>query len=280
MLKTIINQLTLEVDILGMPMRKIFKYLVLLFLVFFILQAKGYLSGVEYWLSEVFTPVAKTFYRLGQGVRRGSAWWLNRKNLYTENQNLRAQVIAFTLAEAQLKLVQVENAHLRQELNFLKKQPRFVMAEVVGKSSDDLVAALVIDRGARDGLALGDPVIVDEGIFVGKIFKITDSISLVRLLTDNQSKIAATILSKDQTLGVVSGRHGTSLLLEMIPQNETVVNGELIVTSGLDNLIPRGLLIGKVDFVSKDPYEPFQRATITPLVRIDKINVVAVLVGE
>jgi len=260
-----------------MSWRRIFSYFLIFFFLLIFLRSKNYLEKAEQWISPGLIPVTKTFYGLGKNLAKGWQKWFSRKNLYAENQFLNEQVTKLIAAEAELKTLKEENDQLRQTLNFAKRERRLIMAEVVGKNSDGLAAALIIDRGSRDGLAPGYPVIVSDGLLIGQIYQVTETKSFLRLLTDNQSKIAAAVLSGERTIGVVSGRQGKSLFLEMIPQNELIKKGETVITSGLDDLMPRGLLIGKIDSVSKYPYEPFQRASLVPLVQAEKINAVTVL---
>jgi rod shape-determining protein MreC len=65
--------------------------------------------------------------------------------------------------------------------------------------------------------------------------------------------------------------------MTFIPQNETITPGDVIVTSGLEPLIPRGLTIGTIEAVEKEAYQPFQKAVLTPLASLNKLRVVSVL---
>jgi rod shape-determining protein MreC len=106
--------------------------------------------------------------------------------------------------------------------------------------------------------------VVEEGILIGKVIKTEKDISIVRLLSDNQSKVAATIINREKSLGIVEGGYGLSVRMNFIPRNETVKTGDLVVTSGLQEDTPRGLLIGKVAAIENEAYQPFQQAILTP----------------
>lgn len=115
---------------------------------------------------------------------------------------------------------------------------------------------------------------------IGTIAKIEKNISLVRLINDNQSKIAATILNRDNSLGVVEGGYGLSIRMNFIPRNETVLIGDKIITSGLEQTIPKGLLIGEVAVAENEAYQPFQQAVLTSATDLSKLFIVSVLTSN
>lgn len=253
----------------------IFIFILLLFSHFL-----GFLNTPENLLRRVFSPVTKISYNLGLGVKDWYNQYLSHKNLFTENQQCLNQINKLYLERAEFILLKQENQSLRAQLNFLKKEKRFVLAEVIGKGVDKTSNSLIINRGEADGIKLGNPVVVEEGFLLGKVMKVEKNISIIQLITDNQSKIAASILNHEKTLGVVQGEHGISLKMTMIPQNETVNINDLVITSGLEIKIPRGLIIGKVESIQKELYEPFQSANLQPLTDLNKVAAAAVLLED
>ena len=101
--------------------------------------------------------------------------------------------------------------------------------------------------------------------------------SVVQLISDQYSKIAATVLNRDKSIGVVEGGFGLSLQMNFIPQNENISVGDNIITSGLEEEIPYGLILGYVDVVRKEPYQPFQKAILSSFVDISKAQNVSIL---
>jgi rod shape-determining protein MreC len=102
----------------------------------------------------------------------------------------------------------------------------------------------------------------------------------VRLLNDNSSKIGATILNTDRSLGVVEGGYGLSVKMNFIPRNEIVKVGDIIVTSGLEAGMPRGLLIGSVTAIENETYRPFQAALLLPGTDLSKLSIVSILIAK
>lgn len=179
---------------------------------------------------------------------------------------------------ARLMVLEEENISLREQLSFFSNRSfDYTGATVVGKNVDPIGSTIIIDKGMEDNVRDGNAVILDEGIFLGKIAESQEGNSVVRLINDSQSRIAATVLNSDKSIGIVEGGFGLSVRMSFIPQHEEINIGDIIVTSGLEDLLPYGLLIGTVESVEKEAYEPFQRAIIVPPKSLEKIRIVSVL---
>lgn len=176
------------------------------------------------------------------------------------------------------KILEQENFDLKNQLNFKKHSTStLATAEIVAKNLDTADQVIVLNRGTNDNIKIDQPVIYGDGILVGKIIKVEENISFARVLSDNQSKIAGTILNTDHSLGIVEGGFGLSIKMSFIPRNENIITGDEIITSGLEFGMPRGLIIGKVAVIENESYQPFQQAVITPAVDYEKINFVGIL---
>lgn len=226
------------------------------------LHAAGALSFVDTGIRAVFDSRMQALQRLRAGEDSAGG----------EGTSLRSK-------EAEIALLLEENKELRAQLGFLSQKPyRHVGADVIGKTLDPVGNVVMIDRGEGDGIRPGNPVVAGDGIIVGKVVRAEDRRAHVALLHDPESRLAATVVSADKSIGLVEGGFGVSVRMNYIPQNERVNIGDMVVTSGLEPGIPRGLLIGTVAAVEKEAYQPFQRAVITPERALDKITVVSVIV--
>jgi rod shape-determining protein MreC len=203
----------------------------------------------------------------------------SKAELVKENEELNKKLEQLSLDVSQLKTLEVENQVLREQLNFVEGQGyKFVTGRIISRSSQNSISTLVINRGSQDGIRISCPVVAGEGVLVGKIIEVGDHSATLLLLTDSQSRVAATIQNKDQTIGVVEGEHGISLKMAMIPQNEEIKIGETIITSGLQENIPRGLLVGLIDKIDSASSELFSQAYVYPLVDYQKLNIVTILI--
>ncbi|OGL88395.1 rod shape-determining protein MreC [Candidatus Uhrbacteria bacterium RIFCSPLOWO2_02_FULL_51_9] len=174
-----------------------------------------------------------------------------------------------------------ENNALREQLKFTKRTARIpLQSYVVGKTIDNTGNTLIIDKGARDGVQEKSAVIVGDGILVGKIIKVNPKTAIIRLINDPHSKIAATVLNEDKSIGLVEGGFGISVKLTTVLQTEVLKEGDLIITSGLEETVPRGLLIGSITKVEKEDYRPFQEGIIQPAATLARLTLVGILPVE
>lgn len=247
--------------------RTFFSILILIVLVI-VSHYLGVLNPLENLLRKIVAPGSDILYGLSAKVDD-----TEEKRVKEEFNN--------KMAEVALRMAEEENKELRGQLRFLEKQKMVTAgADVTGKNIDTLGNTLIINRGAKDGVKTGNPAIIHDGILVGKIARVEENISIVRLINDNQSKFAATIMNNDKSMGLIEGGYGISIQMTHIPQNETINPGDIIVTSGAEEGVPRGFLIGTVETVEKEAFQPFQKAVVKPLADLNKINVVSIVVSQ
>jgi len=192
---------------------------------------------------------------------------------------LEAQRNAFAVESAELTRLQEENTILREQLGFIeRRQLQAVSAAIVQRTAGPTAAEFVIDRGGEDGVVVGSPVIVSDGLLIGKVSGITAASATVTLLTDPASATAVTLLNETRTIGLAEGITGTLIAVQYIPNEERIAVNDLVVTSGLEEGMPSGLIVGVVNAVESDPTAPFQSAIVEPLVDVRRYHMVSVLV--
>lgn len=153
-----------------------------------------------------------------------------------------------------------------------------VIANITGRVSEPGTQSLILDKGLRDGVKEGYAVIAGHGILIGKTALVTDSSSQVILLHDRRSTVAASLISNPKATGLLRGEFGLGLTMTMIPATEVIASQAVAVTSGFENNIPGGLVIGTVDRVHHDDAALFQDASIVAPLRYDQLNLVSILV--
>lgn len=185
------------------------------------------------------------------------------------------------ISNVHLKILEQENSELKKILNFSQQSGyKVITATVIGAGSENTERVLAISSGLKNGIKVGQSVVVLDGIMVGKIIKAEEDISWILLINDSDSKIAAMILNEEKSQGIVEGGYGLSVNMNYVPRNEKVTVGETVVTSGLDQSVPKGLLLGTVAAVVNEAYQPFQKAVINPASDLSKLTTVGVLVEE
>lgn len=246
-----------------------------------ILHYSGSLQAVERWLRSLTFGPLRSLHSFSIKIGEQYRWFRNREEFFAAFNQYAREAEGKQAVTAERDLLRDENAALRQLLNFKARSQRpLVGIEVVGRDISTSGQILVVNRGSEAGIASGDPVVAGDGILVGKVISAPPGSALVRLINDNQSRIAATILNKERSLGVIEGGFGISLYLKFIPRDETVVVGEQVIASGLERSVPRGLLIGTIAAVENEPYKPFQQAIVTPATNLSKLTVLGVLIQE
>jgi len=193
-------------------------------------------------------------------------------------KKLEAALMQLALDRSELDRLQQENQELRGLLSFVDKQ-RFehITAAIIGRKLTGQSASFVIDQGSRDGVEIGSPVIVSGGILVGTVSNVSDKTSTVLSIVDPSSAVAATLLNDTRHLGIVQGVSGKLITFRLIPQDEEIHNDDLVITSGLEEKIPSGLVIGLVNEVKSESTDPFQEALIEPLADIRRHSSVSVI---
>ncbi len=247
----------------------------LLLLIFF--HYIGWLNWIENKTRDAFSPLFARTHSVGVALMENSQQTLSesdyKKLLTAESDN---QVMT-----SRLKILEEENDELKKLLQFNRSQTySYITAKVIGKGLENVERSYLIGVGLNDGIKVGQPVIASGGIMIGKISKVSNSSAWVRLINDNNSKVAAVILSPDKSQGVVEGGYGLSVRMNFIPRNEKVQIGNQVTTSGLEEWVPRGLLLGTISVIENEAYQPFQKAVLTPAVDLSKIIIVSVLRTE
>lgn len=177
--------------------------------------------------------------------------------LRKENQRLQAEV-------ARRAELTHENEALRVQLGVSAARSHMLLeADVIAFDPLSFTHYAVINRGARDGVRAQMPVIMPGNVVFGKIENVHETTAEVMLVTDSNNKVSGITVSHSAS-GVLGGVLGGTLLLDLIEKNAELSQGELVVTSGLDGIYPRGLIIGRVEKIILQEEEIFQQAYLRP----------------
>jgi len=260
---------------------KTFLSITIVIIFFVVLHYIGWLRPIENFFRNLINPASQIIYTISVKIGEENQEFTSLDNLKTAYVQSQENLLDNRVDIVKLQFLEEENVVLREQLNFLQKSPfETVGAEVIGKNIDPLGNTIILNRGSQDGIIINNPVVVSNGVLVGKVVRVEKNVAVVRLINDNQSKVAATVMNEDKSLGLVEGGYGISVRMNFIPQNELIQVEDTIVTSGLEEGIPKGLLIGTVEAVEKEAYHPFQKAVLKPLTNLDKINLVSVIISQ
>ena len=208
-------------------------------------------------------------------------WFAGEDGVRARLFKLEQERSTFLLDAAAYEMLRDENAQLLSLLDYTKRlHAPSVAARIVARESDAQTKRFLIDRGLTDGVRIGAPVVVDRGLYVGKVVDVGAHTATVAELTEAGSVTAVTLLNLTRTIGLAEGRSGSLILIRFIPQDELVEVGRLVVTSGLEEHVPSGLVIGLVNSVRSDPSAPFAEAMVEPAADMRRHHMVSVLLHE
>lgn len=239
-------------------------------------NSKGLLSGGKEATNTVVAPIGTFFSDAGSNITGFFSGIFNIGSLQEENARLSEELNRYKSENARLLEVQEENRSLRLDLGFAEKSGfDYVAARVTAYDPSDVRGMLTISSGEADGVKVGMAA-VHEGFLVGRVDEVGESYARIMLVTDPLSALPVSIQGTD-TSGIARGELGSGLVMEKIPQGDSVETGDMVITSGLGGEIPRGIIIGKVEKVESKENSLFVSANIRPEARLQDVLRVLVI---
>ncbi|MFI5007602.1 MAG: rod shape-determining protein MreC [Solirubrobacterales bacterium] len=244
-----------------------------------LLTAQQTRPGEGLWLAEgiaaVTAPAQMAFARVHRGAASLWAGYLDWKHLRAEVARLRAETVALRLRQLRQEALEAENIRLRTLSTLRERLPeRTLGAEVVARDWNGFTRGLTIDRGRAGGLDRLSAVIVTSGV-VGRVAVLRRQSAIVQVLTDPASSIGGVVL-RTRAQGLVEGVAGGRLRIKLAVSEEGLQPGDLVVTSGIGELFPKGLPLGRVLRVYA-PTGLFRTAELEPAVDLTSVEEVLVL---
>ncbi len=193
-----------------------------------------------------------------------------------ENTLLKKQVNELALRRHDWNQVKAENARLRDLLGLRSKVPiETIGARVVSRTPNYLSNVLYLNRGSSHGVDEDDVVMEGSGV-LGRVVVVSPNGSQVQLITNSDASVGV-MVDRTRSPGVLSGNGSFLLDLRYMSNNEPVETGDLIVTSGLDGIYPKGIPIGKV-VESYKGKSAFREIRVEPLAQLVRVEEVVILV--
>jgi rod shape-determining protein MreC len=216
----------------------------------------------------LLSTIQRPFLVMGTRIYEEVFFFLTAGNISPEElETLITQRDQYMIDQTELIKLRDENESLLKLLGFVARTNYSVVsANITGRSINPDSNRFFIDRGREDGIREGQAVIVDDGIIIGKILSANPYTSTVAVLSDSDTALAVSVLNKTRTIGLLTGGTGNLLRMSLIPDEERIQINDIVVTSGLEEQIPSGLLVGAVNAVITNEQTPFQEAVIEPII--------------
>lgn len=197
--------------------------------------------------------------------------------LREQNAVLEAQVnqLQTQLIEMEERLGEAQVCFALLDFGRTNPQYDYIAATVIGREISPFLQYIIIDKGTEQGIRYGMPVVTQQGL-VGRVDAVIAGASRVKLITDSTSVVNVRLQSAEveaQLLGSLTG----DVSLDMIPLDEVVEPGDVVLTSGLGGNYPANIFVGQVLSTQRRENALFQTATVQPIVNFDTINAVLVV---
>jgi rod shape-determining protein MreC len=236
-------------------------------------------SFLRVWLITAFSPIVRGADAVLSSVRGVVGSYVDVRHAREENVELRQRVDELTAERNKALERTAELDSIRTQLA-LPTRPAYreLAANIVSRDSSLWFRRFVIDRGTFDEVKRDMPVSAAGGI-VGRIISVGPNFAMVQAITDKHAGVGA-MLQNSRAMGEVRGLDNDHCELKNVSTSETVEVGESVVTTGLDRIYPKGLLVGVVERIDVDPNAPWHKIVIKPAAMIDRIEHVMVLLVE
>ncbi|MBU0548942.1 MAG: rod shape-determining protein MreC [Candidatus Omnitrophica bacterium] len=196
-----------------------------------------------------------------------------------QNQQLKKQIGLGRRQIHESSELYLENIRIRQLLDFKQMSVYpLTAASVIAYDPSNLSSIIIIDKGRREGIIRDCAVITNDGL-VGRIIEAGNSTSKVLLINDLNSGVAA-FIQRSRSQGLASGSLGGGIMLRYLSPEADVQISDLVVTSGLGGLYPKGILIGEISGIRQEDNRPEKIALLEPSVNLNKLEEVLVVLKE
>ncbi len=225
---------------------------------------------------EIAAPVQQLVSVPATAVRNVWNSYVNLIDVGMENERLQARVSELEEINLQYQEALVASGHL-QRIAAMRGDFEVPMlpAQVVGLDISLWFRSVVVDRGSNDGVNAGNPIITNNGV-AGLVTAASSHAAKVMLLLDRQSAVDG-VVQRSRTRGVVHGNGAGKLEFEFVAREGDIRPGDVVITSGLDAVYPKGLRIGSVAEIRERGSDLIQVAILTPAVDFERLEQVFVM---
>lgn len=228
---------------------------------------------------EAVAPVQKVFNFSIKGIKDNWSRYIFLVGIEEENKNLNKKI-------NELKAVIISYQESYQEAQRLKKllsitdnyKYNFISARVIGREQAALSRVVLINKGSSDGLRAGMPVVAPPGL-IGRLVDVSWHVSRVALFIDENSNIDA-IVQRNRTQGIISGAGSRGMIFKYISKTQDVKEGDIIVSSGMGGVFPKGMLIGQVIGVDRKDAGLFLKINVAPYTDLSKLEEILILSND
>jgi rod shape-determining protein MreC len=196
--------------------------------------------------------------------------YVNLVGTKKENAALKKKLAEITSQKMALSNIRNENDRLRKMLGLKQAWPdvQLLGADIIAQDISLMYKTVILDKGSKSGFYIDMPVIQPLGL-MGRVISISADTSQVLLITDVSSAVPS-VVENSRINGIIKGLGNGKLSFDYVRSDEEIKPGDMVITSGLLEIFPKGLLIGTVRSIKRLEHEMFAEIIVEPLVRFDK----------
>lgn len=268
------------------------KYIVLIILIlialflaflFSIIKSDRNLTPAEQMIKDTFAAISKTVYKPINLIKDKAKQDREKNDLYEKYQKQQEKIANVDSLQAKQADLEKQLAEMKKllELNNSSFEYEYLNATVVNRNVGYWYNTITVDKGKNSGVQKDMVVMVADGL-IGKVTKVTNFTSTVKLLTNNDTTMPLSVkinIGDKYIFGILNGYDNETkrLIVEGISGNDKIPVNSSVVTTGLSDNSPSGVLIGKVESVKTDNFGLAKIVEISSKVNFDDINYVTIL---
>ncbi len=239
-------------------------------------QSLSLLQGIGQPLVQLLSLPLTALAALDRGGQEAWYGYLALHQVSEENRRLQREIQALRGRNNELRELGRAGHRLAALLALQERlQAKTVAAQVIGRDATNWYRAIMLDKGARDGVKVEMGVMAPDGA-VGRVVKVTPFTAIVLLITDPNNAVDG-LIQRTRDEGIVEGTAEGQARMKYIPLLATLQRGDVIVTSGLTGGFPRGVPLGTITRIDRIEGELFQSAEVVPEVDLHKLEEVLVI---
>jgi rod shape-determining protein MreC len=236
-------------------------------------------SAFENIMVDFFAPMQKSVTFVHDSFTSVFDDYIANVNASKENSKLNMKISDLESRIFTYKEIELENKRLKELLDFGQELPyKKVLAQIVARDASSDFRVLRVNKGLKDGLKLQATVVTGAGL-VGFVYRLTDHFADILTILDPNNRVDS-LIKRIRAHGIVEGDSDRQCLMKYVNRTEPIILNDEVLTSGLGNLYPKGILIGKISKIERESYGMTQDVKISPSVDFGKLEEVIVLVSE
>ena len=234
-------------------------------------------SSSRVFLNSLMSPIQYLANLPGQLLDVSAQRLTSRQALIAENEQLTNRLLLMSEKLQRFEVLERENAQLRRLLDApVRQDMRKMVAELMAVDNTPYSQQIVINKGAIDGVFLGQAILDERGI-VGQVMEVGTTNSRVLLISDVTHSIPVRSVRNNARFIASGGGVIDELFLEHVAHSTDVEVGDVLVSSGLGDVFPEGYPVAEVTEVVRDESRPFAQVTVLPLARLNRLKYLLIL---